>query len=181
MGKKSGIRFLPFPNVQTAVWWKEPWIWSWKGLEWSSWLCTCRRHCRRRECGPRSAHPVGECPPEPQARPLQHLLCWCSQLPLPAESSPDSQPRFSALPSLNALCLPSSTVRLRPAAPSRLCPLPWNLPPVSFLQTMKHPLPPQSSRPLQMAPPLRSWPFPVAGILLTPSGSPASCLCFSGT
>ena len=108
MGKKSGIRFLPFPNLQTAVWWKEPWTWSWKSLEWSSWLCTRRRHCQGRECGPRSVHPVGECPPEPQARPLQRLLCWCSQLPLPAESSPDAPaqiqcPAFSRCPLLAQL------------------------------------------------------------------------------
>lgn len=86
-------------------------------------------------------------------------------------------PAFSGCPP----AYPDHTDRLYHVTPSRLCPLPplpWNLPSVSFLWTITHPPPLQSSRPLLMVPPWQNWPFPVAGTHLTLPRSPASGFCF---
>lgn len=66
-------------------------------------LAVCmQEELQTRECGPQSVRPVGRRSSALQGQPFWHLLCRCSQLPLPVESSPDTWPRLSTLPSLDA-------------------------------------------------------------------------------
>ena len=142
-------------------------------------LAVCmQEELQTRECGPQSVRPVGRRSSALQGQPFWHLLCRCSQLPLPAESSPDTWPRLSTLPSLDAPLLILTIQTDSTTSPLHASALCFGV--FCLLPPDHHtPSPLQSSRPLPMVHPWRNWPFPAAGTHLTLPRSPASGFCFS--